>query len=353
MARLHRRGRRAGEAGGHYVHDMHDVKPQRRASLGGAKRAWEAPSESPQHASPVLQRGFDGPAATAQASCPAGPATPCVLGRDCTARRRIHVTAGGDRPIDHRVEAAPELAPSAARASGSQGYATPPPDPGAGGAACDGDPVGNAAVHGSHGRQAVATEGVQDFTLSEMQSTAEDCALRGCNLFITDCAGTGKSAIGGVTLHTFAGIGKGGDSREVLADFVRGYDKIRRRFCRTNVLLIDEVDYVMRACCAEQLGSKLVLSLLPFGVAQAGHACLAKEPKCKEPRLAFKSWAWQQCHFVPVVLEVFRQRDPEFCALLSNVRLGIVKRENLALLNSLRPAVPGGGDRANVAVPPK
>ena len=46
--------------------------------------------------------------------------------------------------------------------------------------------------------------------------------------------------IGGVTIHSFAGIGIGVDNEDVLASRVRKNKKAMSRWLRTKVLIIDE-----------------------------------------------------------------------------------------------------------------
>lgn len=55
-------------------------------------------------------------------------------------------------------------------------------------------------------------------------------------------ASTGMAAcnIGGITLHSFAGIGLGEGSAEKLADKIRKQKKPASRWLRTQVLIIDE-----------------------------------------------------------------------------------------------------------------
>lgn len=46
--------------------------------------------------------------------------------------------------------------------------------------------------------------------------------------------------IGGVTIHSFAGIGLGNESADALATFVKKNKKATTRWQRTKVLIIDE-----------------------------------------------------------------------------------------------------------------
>jgi ATP-dependent DNA helicase PIF1 len=57
---------------------------------------------------------------------------------------------------------------------------------------------------------------------------------------ITSTAGIAACNIGGVTIHSFAGIGLGIESAEDLASKVRKNKKANSRWMRTKVLIIDE-----------------------------------------------------------------------------------------------------------------
>ncbi len=55
--------------------------------------------------------------------------------------------------------------------------------------------------------------------------------------------------VGGVTIHSFAGIGIGAEQAEHLVSRVRKNKKAMTRWLRTQVLIIDEGAFVYYACC--------------------------------------------------------------------------------------------------------
>jgi ATP-dependent DNA helicase PIF1 len=57
---------------------------------------------------------------------------------------------------------------------------------------------------------------------------------------ITASTGIAACNIGGVTLHSFAGIGLGIESAQVLTDKIKKNKKATTRWMRTRVLIIDE-----------------------------------------------------------------------------------------------------------------
>lgn len=61
---------------------------------------------------------------------------------------------------------------------------------------------------------------------------------------ITASTGIAACNIGGVTIHSFAGIGLGIESAEDLATKVRKNKKASARWLRTKVLIIDEGQYI-------------------------------------------------------------------------------------------------------------
>jgi ATP-dependent DNA helicase PIF1 len=61
---------------------------------------------------------------------------------------------------------------------------------------------------------------------------------------VTASTGLAACNIGGVTLHSFAGIGLGKESPEDLVKKIKKNQKARHRWMRTKVLVIDEVSMV-------------------------------------------------------------------------------------------------------------
>lgn len=110
-----------------------------------------------------------------------------------------------------------------------------------------------------------------EIILSSAQAKVLDSVMRGRSVFFTGAAGTGKSYllgiikdifasagksnriaftapcgvaacnIGGLTIHSWAGIGLGSDSIEAMAGRVEGSAAAKARWTNTDVLVIDEV----------------------------------------------------------------------------------------------------------------
>lgn len=213
---------------------------------------------------------------------------------------------------------------------------------------------------------------VRPIILSKEQEYVLQLARQGRSLFFTGSAGTGKSVllksiikdlkqgknvsvtastglaacnIGGITLHSFAGIGLGnGEVSDVIKN-VRKNRKALRRWRETDVLVIDEVsmidgrlfnklDAVARAVRRRQspFGGIQVVAcgdfyqLPPVGKREF----LPDGTETKEGAIfAFECPAWKEVIRSSIILkEVFRQKgDQTFIDMLNDMRNGLVTRQ--------------------------
>jgi ATP-dependent DNA helicase PIF1 len=202
--------------------------------------------------------------------------------------------------------------------------------------------------------------------LSKGQQQALDIAREGHNICILGEGGVGKSVvieeifkhftergkqvvktastgcagylIGGSTLHSWAGIGKGEEPVEQLIKIIQGKFGVQSRWWSTDVLIVDEISMI-GAELLEKLdiiGRTLRNPSLPFGGIQVvGSGDFLQLPPVKA-EYGFKA----PCYFkvFPVARNVvlkqnFRQRgDPTYRRILSEVRLGILTPKSLKLL---------------------
>ncbi|GLV34540.1 Pif1 DNA helicase [Carabus blaptoides fortunei] len=183
---------------------------------------------------------------------------------------------------------------------------------------------------------------IPDEVLNSEQQDVLSACLAGHNVFFTGSAGTGKSYllkkiisvlppavtvatastgvaachIGGITLHAFAGVGNGDATLE------RCFQLASKPQCsqiwrRTRHLIIDEISMVDGTF---------------FGKIEA--VASSKSSSQKEIKFCFQSPAWEQCIKFSYELQVVhRQTDPEFIAILNNIRIGRVTSEISAKLN--------------------
>ena len=205
--------------------------------------------------------------------------------------------------------------------------------------------------------------------MSNEQQRAAEAVRQGESIFLTGGAGTGKSytlksiidllrmmygreavfvtastgiaacALGGTTVHSFAGIGLGRDSAKELADKVASKQAVCKRWLSCRALIIDEIsmldgtlfeklDFVARtvrgARCMPTThdpsdepfgGIQLVLCGDFFQLPPVG---MERDPTV---RFLFETDAWREAQLLPIVLtKTFRQKEAGFIALLDEMR---------------------------------
>lgn len=203
---------------------------------------------------------------------------------------------------------------------------------------------------------------VKPIILSEEQNRVIRLCLSGVSLFYTGSAGTGKSVllrslikalrdqhgqgtvavtastglaachIGGVTLHSFAGIGLGKGSVNDLVKKIKRARKILKKWKSIKVLVIDEISMIDGSLLDKlnEIAKRLRRSGDPFGGIQL-IVCgdfYQLPPVSKDPSIpadfAFESTAWKECISCTIILQkVFRQQgDTGFIEMLNQVRDG-------------------------------
>ena len=158
------------------------------------------------------------------------------------------------------------------------------------------------------------------------------------------CGSTGVAAVnvGGVTLHSWAGLGLADRPALILADGVRNNKKAHQRILTTSILAIDEISMV-----SAELFDKLdkVFRIIrsddrPFGGVQilAFGDFLQLPPV--EGEFAFDSDVWGPANFkVHLLTHIFRQEDVAFARALSELRNGALSQESKDLLRPRQRAV--------------
>jgi ATP-dependent DNA helicase PIF1 len=212
----------------------------------------------------------------------------------------------------------------------------------------------------------------------EMEISAEKQEIlekikKGHNVFITGPAGTGKSfllklikkfyqahglhitastgvaavEVGGVTIHSWAGIGLGNrPASEIISYILSGRGTfLRRKIRKTKMLAIDEISMI----------PALVLDLLdkvfkavrdnakPFGGIQMilFGDFLQLSPINKDDNFCFQAESWHNANFQIFNLQdMFRQNETHFINLLNNLRFGKMSPADIALLESRKSLVP-------------
>ncbi|CEL61663.1 DNA repair and recombination protein pif1, mitochondrial OS=Schizosaccharomyces pombe (strain 972 / ATCC 24843) GN=pif1 PE=1 SV=1 [Rhizoctonia solani AG-1 IB] len=227
-------------------------------------------------------------------------------------------------------------------------------------------------------------------TLSYEQSQILELVKKGSNIFFTGSAGTGKSVllreiikalrkkhgkaqdavaitastgiaacnIGGVTLHSFSGIGIGEGTPENLAVKVRKNRNALSRWLRCKVLIIDEVsmldgdlfDRLARVACIVRKSPK------PFGgiqlIVTGDFFQLPPVMKGGQPKFAFEAEKWSECVERTFNLsKVFRQKDPRFVDMLNDMRFGRLTPSSIRTFYELSRPIPDDGIQATELFP--
>jgi len=154
------------------------------------------------------------------------------------------------------------------------------------------------------------------------------------------CAMTGTAAqlleCGAITLHRWAGIGIGG---EKMMQRVFRNSGAMKRWRTTDVLVVDEVSMLDSSLFDKlnDIGQRLRSNRAPFG----GMQLLFSGDFCQLPPVGdalafcFESPRWQECFPETVVLTTMhRQKDPQFCKILNEIRNGRLTKSSYADLMS-------------------
>lgn len=221
---------------------------------------------------------------------------------------------------------------------------------------------------------------VQPFSLSEEQQHVIDLAKRGLSLFYTGSAGTGKSVllrtmiktlkqmhppgtvavtastglaacnIGGITLHSFAGIGLGKESVTDLVKKIRRSKKNGNRWKNVKVLVIDEISMIDGELFdkLDEIARRLRRCEDPFGGIQlivCGDFFQLPPVSRREEQpatFAFDSEAWKRSIKLTITLQqVFRQKgDMEFITMLNEMRIGKLSSESIRKFRELERELP-------------
>ncbi|KAL4856085.1 ATP-dependent DNA helicase PIF1 [Chlorella vulgaris] len=213
------------------------------------------------------------------------------------------------------------------------------------------------------GRHALASSaesaggGVEDLeSLSEEQQRALQLSLKVASPFCAGCAGTGKSLLlrhilqglprdttfvtgttglaachlGGTTINSFAGIGRGEGTLESLVRMASRGESLQRWRATTH-LIVDEVSMMDGRLfdTLEAVARKLILS---GDFHQLPPVCKGREGATQR-RFCFEGEAWGRCiHDSCFLSKVFRQADLEFVELLGKIRAGACPQDMLSKL---------------------
>ncbi|CAG8650730.1 3487_t:CDS:2, partial [Ambispora leptoticha] len=216
-----------------------------------------------------------------------------------------------------------------------------------------------------------------DIELTEEQTHVLDLVLKSReNVFYTGSAGTGKSIllkkiinevkklygpenvavtaptgiaainVGGMTIHSFSGIGTGDDKAENLLKKIKRRSLIRDRWKSIKVLVIDEISMLDGILFdkLEYIAREIRRNQKPFGDIQiiitGDFYQLPPVSKTGECKFCFQVDSWQRVvkHSLQLT-RIFRQRDDELISMLNEMRHGgNLSSQSMALIKRLQIA---------------
>jgi ATP-dependent DNA helicase PIF1 len=216
------------------------------------------------------------------------------------------------------------------------------------------------------------TENTSEMKFNAKQQEAIDMVLNEQrNIFLTGAGGTGKSEvikhvkkelealgrivavtsmtgvsallIGGLTLHSWAGIGLGNARKDVLCNQVMRCHK-DKNWKSVDLLIIDEIS-IMSPELLEKIdfiGRRMRNRMRPFGGIQLLFSGdFAQLPPVGADLYCFESDVWKSCDFYVCYLkENMRQSNSKFQELLARARLGELSKDDERVLSNRNKARP-------------
>ncbi|KXT01540.1 hypothetical protein AC578_6337 [Pseudocercospora eumusae] len=160
---------------------------------------------------------------------------------------------------------------------------------------------------------------------------------------VTASTGLAACNVGGVTLHSFAGIGLGKEDVSELVRKIKRNQKAKHRWMRTRVLVIDEVSMVDGELFdkLEAIARQIRNNGRPFGgiqlVITGDFFQLPPVPESgRAAKFCFDGATWSTCIEHTIGLHhVFRQKDPIFAGMLNEMREGRLSESSIQAFKKL------------------
>jgi len=180
------------------------------------------------------------------------------------------------------------------------------------------------------------------------------------NIVLTATTGIAACAIGGTTVHSFAGVGTGEGRRDDMVSRVMSNDYTKKRWRQTDILVIDEVSMLPAQFLdtLDFIASRVRNDRRPFGGMQLV-LCgdfYQLPPINLKSGFAFEAACWPKVIKCTVLLQqVFRQGgDPKLMDILNEARIGELSSSSVEILraHSIQSNTPAGSNAKSSGVKP-
>ena len=156
-------------------------------------------------------------------------------------------------------------------------------------------------------------------------------------IYITSTTGLSSILIDGITINRYSGIGIGDKDIETLYKRIIKMKKLKKRWCNTSVLIIDEIS-MMDADIFDKLeilAKRIRKNESPFGGIQiilSGD--FLQLPPVKSNNFCFESFTWDMVIDKTFYFDkIIRQNDINLQNVLNNIRVGIINDDVKNMLN--------------------
>lgn len=160
---------------------------------------------------------------------------------------------------------------------------------------------------------------------------------------ITAATGIAATHVGGMTLHSWSGIGVRESLSKADVDHIAGKEHVAKRIQKAKVLIIEEVS--MLSCATLEMADSICREVrrsdMPFGgltvILVGDFFQLPPISRNKEVQFAYESKVWRDLNpIICYLTEQYRQDDEDFLGVLSAIRSGNVEELHYEQLESRR-----------------
>jgi ATP-dependent DNA helicase PIF1 len=149
---------------------------------------------------------------------------------------------------------------------------------------------------------------------------------------VTAATGIAATHIGGITLHSWSGIGVADHLSRADIDRIASKEHIAKRLAKAKVLIIEEISMLSATTfeMADKICREALRSEKPFGgltvVLVGDFFQLPPISKGREVKFSYASSVWRELNLITCYLtEQYRQDDVDFFEVLSAIRSGEIE----------------------------